>query len=184
MTARGVIDTSPITCFCTCPARHSRKNREQYSTPGYFIMECLARPYNDKTTLNYKYECMLIKHFVPVNHTTMQCTTKQQTRTLPGIIYNVVRGMLCDASLFDLIWRYAPSALMSHKSITPKNGGKKRSLSYVYDIKYKKQKLYEIRNIRGITEQEPRHKMRLWNIQDTRYKILKTNLIWDSGSKV
>ena len=56
----------------------------------------------------------------------------------------------------------------------------------MYYIKYKKQqKRYEKRNIRGITEQQPRHKMRdgTHETQDT--KILPgTNLIWDSGSKI
>ena len=34
MTAPGVSDTSPATCFCTCPVRHCRKNRD-YSTLTY-----------------------------------------------------------------------------------------------------------------------------------------------------
>ena len=82
MTAPGVSDTSPATCFfCTCPVRHCRKKREKYSTLIYCIMECLAGPYNDgrKTTLNC--ESMQCTYCMPVKHTTMQCTTKQQSGT-------------------------------------------------------------------------------------------------------
>ena len=68
----------------------------------------------------------------------------------------------CDMMLHYLTWcegmllRYYCHTNHTHKKMV-----KKRLLSCVYDIKYKKQqKWYEIRSIRGITEQEPRNKMR------------------------
>ena len=48
MTAPGVNDASPATCFfrtCNdmyvCPIRHYRKNREQHLTLTYYVMDCL-----------------------------------------------------------------------------------------------------------------------------------------------
>ena len=59
MTAPGVNETSPATCFfCTyndVSCMPLSENREQNPTLTYYIMECLAGSYNGKTKLNYEY---------------------------------------------------------------------------------------------------------------------------------
>ena len=81
MTARGVIDTSPITYFCTCPVCHCRKNLEQYSTFTYIIMECLAGWQYGMITLNYEcsYDvfCAHLAHDHAVYH---QASNQNPTR--------------------------------------------------------------------------------------------------------
>ena len=52
----GSIYTSPATCFGKLDVGHCcLKNREHYSILTHGIMECLASPYNSKTTLNCEY---------------------------------------------------------------------------------------------------------------------------------
>ena len=56
LSAPGAVYTSPATCYSTRPVGHyHRKNREYYSILTHCIMECLAGPYNGKTTVNYEY---------------------------------------------------------------------------------------------------------------------------------
>ena len=66
----------------------SKKSRlfDTHILPCY-IMECLAGPYNCRTTRNCKY--ISCTYCMPVNHTTMQRTTKQQSRTISGIICRI-----------------------------------------------------------------------------------------------
>ena len=70
MMARGVSDTSPATCLiiCTYPVRRCRKNGGHYSTLTHCIMECLAGPYNGKTTLNCDMSCKYSTPFSTANH--------------------------------------------------------------------------------------------------------------------
>ena len=57
----------PVPVFCTCPVRHyhnRRINRGHHSTLTHIcviIMECLAGPYNGKTTLNSEGIHIIIK---------------------------------------------------------------------------------------------------------------------------
>jgi len=44
MMAPGFDDTSSATCLWACRLRLRQKNREQYSTLTYDIMECLPGP--------------------------------------------------------------------------------------------------------------------------------------------
>ena len=60
LTAPGVIDASPATCFCTCPVRHGRKNRKHYSILTYYTMECLAGLTDGKTALNGEYMQIIV----------------------------------------------------------------------------------------------------------------------------
>ena len=103
MTAPGVSDTLPATCFriCTCPVRHCRRNRGRYSVLAYSIMQCLAGPYNGKTTLSC--DCMSCKHCMPVNHMTMQCTTTQKAEQYhSGVICRIYTRHASDVMLVYL----------------------------------------------------------------------------------
>ena len=118
LSAPSAIFTSPATCFSARPVGHfCRKNREYYSILTHWIMECLAWPYNGKTTLNCQYMWV---YCIPVNHTTMQCATKQQTKNTPCRIYEG-----CDVcmscyvgTLVALTWRNASSVRLTRKSVS------------------------------------------------------------------
>ena len=49
-----------------------------------------------RTTLRLCWTASTCKYCMPVKHTTMQCTTKQQTRTIPGIICRARGVVWCD----------------------------------------------------------------------------------------
>ena len=64
-----------------------------------------------RTTVKLRWTTSACKHCMPVNHTVMQGTTKQQTGTLPGCMLYNMRG-ICDVMLpymFDFMWEYASS---------------------------------------------------------------------------
>ena len=82
MTAPGIIDTSPATCFCTCHVRHCRKYRD-YSTLTYCIMELM--PGWAVTVRLHWPASTCCKYCMPVNHTTMQCI--QPSRKPKQLIY-------------------------------------------------------------------------------------------------
>ena len=82
MTAPGVIGTSPATVPGASHSLYATVVKIASSIDTHILHHGMP---GWAVELNYKR--MLIMYVVPVNHTSMQCisTTKQQTRTTPGV---------------------------------------------------------------------------------------------------
>ena len=98
MTAPRINGTSPAPCASsahtmTCPVRQYRKNREQQcSTLTYYILRSNnGMPGWVVERLDHA-ELRACKYCMPVNHTTMQCTTKQQNHYCGG---RTISGIMC-----------------------------------------------------------------------------------------
>ena len=123
-----------------------------------------------------------MRYSVPVNFTIMQCTTKQQTRTLPGKIH-VVRGMVCDVLLLDLIWGYASSTLLLHTKKWWKKTAPQLCVWYQVQETTEMIRKYAIYEVSQNKSSDTRCGYEIYKTRGTRY-LPGTNLIRDSGSKI
>ena len=92
---RGVNDTSPTACFCTCPVRHCRKMTSIIR--HLHIASCNA--WLGRTTIRLRWTASACEWGVLCRLTTRSCstvfTTKQQIITLPSTIGRTINVMRC-----------------------------------------------------------------------------------------
>ena len=126
MTPPGVIDTSTATWFCACPVRHSIANKTRrlfdspvlhHGVPGWAVQS------HDYAELRvHAMQVLDARHL----HTTTQCVTQQQTKTIPGTMCRTRGVMWCDFISLD-VRVYASSVRLSYKLYTKQEVPKKNA---------------------------------------------------------